>query len=26
VIPISTATPPAEQLRELFGQRLSGVQ
>lgn len=26
VIPISTATPPAEQLRELFGQRLSSVQ
>lgn len=25
VIPISTATPPAEQLRELFGQRFSGA-
>lgn len=25
VIPISTSTPPAEQLRELFGQRLSSV-
>lgn len=25
VIPISTATPPAEQLRELFGQKLSTV-
>ncbi|MDF1660053.1 MAG: DUF58 domain-containing protein, partial [Verrucomicrobiales bacterium] len=26
VIPISTATPPAEQLRDLFGQRLSGIK
>jgi len=25
VIPISTATPPAEQLRELFGQKLSSI-
>lgn len=25
VIPISTATPPAEQLRELFGQKLSAI-
>ena len=25
VIPISTATPPAEQLRELFGQHFSGI-
>jgi hypothetical protein len=24
VLPISTATPPADQLRELFGQHLHG--